>query len=79
MKAEIKAAACLPEQTAQKIKAPHKPYPTVSMLSSLKMQIGQLLLCLQTPLPENDRHNYWRVFESGLSQLVDLKLCEVQL
>jgi hypothetical protein len=51
-------------------------YQKDSKLSSLKLQVGELLLYLQTPLPQNEQQNYWQVFESCLRRYIDLRFCE---
>jgi hypothetical protein len=67
--------------TAKNNELHNKAYTKPTMLSKakLKEQIGQLLFYLQTPLPPNEQHSYWQVFESCLIRYVDLKFHEVQL
>ena len=43
---------------------------------NLKMQLGVVLLHLQTPLAEKERRTYLGTFETLLAQYADLKLCE---
>lgn len=74
----MKVAACLSEQAARKTESHCKAYRKDAPLSSLKMQIGELLLCLQA-LSENERQEQWPVFESEFKQYADLRFCEVNL
>ena len=46
--------------------------------SRKKLQIGTLLLALQSPLSCEQQKICWTLFESMLRQYVDLKLCKVQ-
>ena len=49
-----------------------KPTPKSSV--NLKEKIGTLLLALQTHLTQNQQKEYWTLFESSLSQYLDLKI-----
>lgn len=61
---------------ATKNKQRGRKYRKAVPLSSLKLQIGQLLLNLQN---QSAQQTQWQVFESKLEQYIDLKLCEVSL
>ena len=63
--------------TAQKNNQPHTQYSTPTPLLRRKLQLGTLLLALQTSLSRRQQGNYWELFESTLRQYVDLKYCEV--
>jgi hypothetical protein len=76
MSTQNKMAAYVSAQTADKNESHYKAYPKAVLLSSLKMQVGELLLYLQTPLPQNEQQNYWQVFESCLRRYIDLRFCE---
>ena len=52
-----------------------KSYQKDKPVSSLKEQIGQLLLYMQNPSPQNEQQKYWQIFESCLRMYVDLKAC----
>lgn len=54
-----------------------KSYLKVQPLSSLKMQIGELLLCLQAPLGETEQKRYRQQLEKTLREHIDLKLNKV--
>lgn len=70
---KTKKAAAL---TAAIRNEPHpKSYQKDKPVSSLKEQIGQLLLYMQTPPPQNEQQKYWQQFETMLSQYLDLKIC----
>ena len=68
-----KGAACL-QQTAEKTKTQKALYRTLPVISSLKIQIGQLLLSLQN---QSEPQGQWQVFESELRRYIDLKFREV--
>jgi len=74
MNTQNKMAACVSAQTADKNESHCKTYLKAAPLSSIKEQIGQLLLYLQIS-PETDKHVYWQQFETMLSQYLDLKIC----
>jgi len=54
-------------------KQQNESYPNTQLMSSVKAQIGVLLLTLQTPLTQNQRKERWAQFESELKQYFDLK------
>ena len=63
-----KEAACVSAQTAERTK-PHKAfYRTLPVISSLKIQIGELLLLL---LAGNEQPDGWRQFERLLLQVYE--------
>lgn len=71
---KTKKAAAL---TAAIRNEPHsKSYQKDKPVSSLKEQIGQLLLYMQTPPPQNEQQKYWQIFESFLRRYVDLRFFE---
>ena len=76
MKPEIKKAVCIAGKTATKNKLQCKPYLKAVPLSSLKIQVGKLLLNLHN---QNVQQTQWKVFESKLKQYIDLKFSEVNL
>ena len=49
-------------------------YALYASQSSIKEQLGELLLYLQRPLSETDRQRYWHQFELSLRMYLDLKL-----
>ncbi len=63
------------ETPAIRNKRHSRPYLKSTPLSSLKIQLGELLLYMQRPLNETDRQIYWRQFELSLRQYLDLKGC----
>jgi len=76
MSTQNKMAACVSAQTADKNESHCKTYLKAAPLSSIKEQIGQLLLYMQIPLPQNEQQKDWQVFESCLRRYVDLKYFE---
>jgi len=76
MNTQNKMAACVSAQTADKNESHCKTYLKAAPLSSIKEQIGQLLLYMQTPLPQNEQQKYWQIFESFLRRYVDLRFFE---
>ena len=72
----IKKAVCFAGRAAKQNEPYRKSYLKAALLSILKEQVGELLLYLQTPLPQNEQQNYWQVFESCLRQYIDLRFCE---
>lgn len=54
----------------------NRPYRNYAQRSraKLKREIGELLLCLQTPFSQSQRQEYWRLFEARLRRYVDLKV-----
>lgn len=54
----------------------HSPYKSSG---KLKEQIGELLLCLQTPRSHHEQQKCWVQFESMLKRYVDLESCGVAL
>ena len=71
-------AATSAEATAQNYNRLKKSYRNCAPRSSanLKEKIGQLLLYMQTPLPQNEQQKYWQIFESFLRRYVDLRFFE---
>ena len=77
MKTQAKSkAVCFAGRTAQSLNHFNILYQKDCKLSSLKEQTGQLLLCMQTPPPQNEQQKYWEVFESCLRRYVDLRFFE---
>jgi hypothetical protein len=66
MNTEIKKAVAL--TTAIRNKPQRESYRKSTLLSSLKEQIGCLLLYLQKPLGQNKQRKLWRLLESNLEQ-----------
>jgi hypothetical protein len=68
---KTKKAVCGQSKTAEN--KSHKTfYRPLPVASSLKEQIGQLLLYLQS-LPENKRQEQWPVFESELRNFYEVR------
>jgi len=61
------------EATAQNYNTQNGTYRNPESLTSLKMQIGELLIYLQRPLSRNERESCLQDFESKLRQYYDLK------
>ncbi|GAF76836.1 unnamed protein product, partial [marine sediment metagenome] len=59
--------------TAQKNLERRKSYRDSASASNVKLQIGKILLYLQTPLKQEERRNCWALFEAKLCQYYDLK------
>ena len=41
-----------------------------------KLQLGELLLALQSPLNQEQQKKYWQLFESSLRQYLGLRITE---
>lgn len=63
-----KEAACVSAQAAEKTKTHKTFYRTLPVMSSLKFQIGELLLLLLTG---NEQPDGWRQFEQLLCQFYE--------
>ncbi len=61
------------EQHGQEQTTHHTYYYKSSLLSSLKFQLGELLLYLQRPMGQNQRSSLQRSFEIMLRRYLDLK------
>ena len=68
MKTPTKKAVCIAGETAIPNKQRVKAYPKAIPLSSLRFQIGQLLLLLLT---ENGQPDGWQRFDRFLRQLYE--------
>ena len=68
MKVQIKKAVCIAGKTAKENEQHNRAYPKAVPLSSLKLQIGQLLLLLLTG---NEQPDGWRQFERLLRQFYE--------
>jgi hypothetical protein len=64
------------DKTAKTNKLRQSQYRTSTVRSraNLKLQLGEILLYLQTPLVQSERQICWQVFESLLRQYLDLEL-----
>ncbi len=71
MLTEKKEAAA--STTARKKDHLTKSYQNSASESTVKLQVGELLLRLQTPLEQERRKEYWQSFELKLRQYLDLK------
>lgn len=77
MRAEIKKTAA--PTAARKHNRQSESYRNSVSESRAKLQIGELLLFLQTPLNQIQKRKYWRLFEVRLSEYLDLRFCEVAI
>ncbi len=80
MKTQAKKKDCpLCSRTVQSLNPLQVSYQKDNKLSNakLKERIGELLLCLQTPLGKTERQQYRQQFEITLRGYIDLKLNEV--
>lgn len=64
----LKKAVCIAGKTAIRNKQRNRAYPKAVPLSSLKIQIGELLLLLLT---ENEQPDGWQQFERLLRQFYE--------
>jgi len=71
-----KAAHCA-QQAAQTNNQQYKAYRNSVSVSRAKLEVGELLLTLQTPLSQEQQKKYWQLFGVMLRQYVDLKFIEV--
>ena len=62
--------------TAQNNKLQKQAYQKIASLSSTKLQLGILLLHLQTPLSKNQTQRYWHQFNSMLRRYANMKIYE---
>jgi len=76
MKAKRKKATA-GTATLKKIIRQDESYQKPNDATRAKLQIGELLLCLQRPLNHNQRREYWLLFESMLKQYLHFKCSEV--
>jgi hypothetical protein len=73
MNVQNETAANVSAQTAVKNKTYKESYRKSALLSSLKEQIGQLLVYMQTPLSKTEKRYCWRLFEANLRQYYAVK------
>jgi hypothetical protein len=73
---KTKKAAAL--TTAKTYKLQCKSYIKTAPPSSLKIQIGELLLYLQRPLGQVQRSGLQQIFETKLNEYIDLKYARIQ-
>ena len=62
------------DKTAPNNNQLQESYRNSASVSRVKLQIGELLLALQTPLNRKQERNIWVLFESKLRQYYDLKV-----
>lgn len=65
------------EETASTNNRYSGSYRNSVFASRAKLQIGTLLLALQTTLSQQQREKTWHIFELKLWRYIDLKYCEV--
>ncbi len=65
--------------TAQYYHPLNKSYRNPVSTSRAKLQIGTLLLALQSPLSRHEQQKCWALFESKLKQYLDFRCSEVAL
>ena len=71
-KIPIKNAVCFAGKTAKKNKEQNRTYPNAVQSSTLKLQIGEILLNLHC---QSEPKRQWQVFESKLRRYIDLNYC----
>jgi len=77
MSVKTEPAACSvrsPRQTASKTKFKNTPYNKTALLSSLRAEIGTLLLFLQFPVGQELSQVGWTLFERLLRRYIDCRV-----
>ena len=73
MRTQAKTKKAAAVTAARKNELCHQSYRKVIPLSSLKIQIGEILLCLQRPLNQNERRICWQAFERTLQEFYQIE------
>jgi hypothetical protein len=79
MNKEKDKAATSAKATASTNNLHTESYRNIPYESRAKLEIGTLLLALQSPLSQKQQKICWALFEARLRQYLDLRICEVAL